>query len=47
MSGKKVIGVLILVIVIAAIFKAGTLNVIDYIDQKIDNQIASWATTNK
>ena len=47
MRGKKVIGVLILVIAIAAILKAGTLNVIDDIDQKIDSQIESWATKNK
>lgn len=47
MSGKKVTGVLILVIAIAAILKAGTLNVIDYIDQKIDSQIESWAAKNK
>ncbi len=47
MSGKKVTGVLILVIAIAAILKAGTLNAIDSIDQKIDNQVESWAAKNK
>lgn len=44
MSGRKIIGVLVLVIAIAAILKIGALNVIDYIDQKIDHQIEQWAS---
>lgn len=44
MSGKKIIGVLILILALAAIVKAGFINVIAYADQRIDSQIDKWAS---
>lgn len=44
MSGKKIFGVLALIIILTVIVKTGANHATDFIDHKIDKQIDKWAS---